>query len=289
MAEHTFAGLTCTEVADLAPAFVLGALEAAESDAVRRHLAECPEAHAEPAQLHSVVPALFEVAEAVAPPAGLKDRILAAAGEAQRTAGPVRAAGAPHAPAPAPIETARDVQRPRAVEEQMRQAGWTSLFRRPFWAGASLAAVVAVAVMGAWNLQIAGENEALRAYRAGVVAVLEQAAAPGAEIAVLAPAEGSGPAGLAAIGSDGTVALVMRDLAPTTGTQVYETWLIAGGNAPVPVGEFTVATGGLGTFRTVESGVGDGVVIALTLEPGPDSTTPTLPIVALGQARAQEG
>ena len=62
MAEHTFAGLTCAEVADLAPAFVLGALEARESDAVRRHLAQCPEAHPEMAELHSVVPALFEVA-----------------------------------------------------------------------------------------------------------------------------------------------------------------------------------------------------------------------------------
>ena len=39
MAEHTFAGLTCSDLAELAPAFVLGALNAGEADAVRRHLA----------------------------------------------------------------------------------------------------------------------------------------------------------------------------------------------------------------------------------------------------------
>jgi len=35
--------MTCSEVADQAPAFVLGILTPAESDAVRRHLGECPE------------------------------------------------------------------------------------------------------------------------------------------------------------------------------------------------------------------------------------------------------
>ena len=51
MAEQRFAGMTCAEAAELAPAFVLGALGAAESDAVRRHLADCPELHAEMADI----------------------------------------------------------------------------------------------------------------------------------------------------------------------------------------------------------------------------------------------
>jgi hypothetical protein len=38
-------GLTCDEVRDLAASFVLGALSEPEMDAVRDHLADCPELH----------------------------------------------------------------------------------------------------------------------------------------------------------------------------------------------------------------------------------------------------
>lgn len=283
MAEHTLAGLSCSEVADLAPAFVLGALEAGESDAVRRHLAECPEAHPEMAELHSVVPALFEVAEPVAPPADLKARILAAAAaDAQRVGDSqpvVEPAGATPRPAP-------PVRRPVAIEERTLRGGWADIFRRPIWATVSLAAVLAVAVLGYQNIRLQEQNEALAAYRQGVVELISEAAAPGAQLAVLAPQEGAGPTGVAAVAADGTVALVMRDLAPTTGTEVYEAWIIAGQAAPVPIGEFTVAADGLGTFRTEQPATTEGVVVALSLEPGPDSTTPTT-VVALGQARAQ--
>lgn len=277
MAEHTFAGLTCAEVADLAPAFVLGALEAAASDTVRRHLAECPEAHAEMAELHSVVPALFEVVEPVAPPAGLKDRILAAAAaDTQRVTDASRVAAAP---------PASDVQRPRVVGD--RAPGWTSIFRRPVWAAVSLAAVLAVVALGAWNLDLQDRNRALAAYQQGVEQVLAEAAQPGAQLAVLAPTAGGGPSGLAAVAEDGTVAIVMRNLAPTSGSEVYEAWLIAGDLAPVPIGEMRVGADGTAALVTNQVPLGSGVTVALTLEPGPDSTAPTKTPVAAGQAKAQ--
>ena len=287
MAEHTFAGLTCAEVADLAPAFVLGALEARESDAVRRHLAQCPEAHPEMAELHSVVPALFEVAEPVAPPAELRARILAAAAADTQRVGGSQPVVEPAAAAPRPAAPAqRPASRPATVEERTPHRDWTDIFRRPIWATVSLAAMLAVAVLGYQNIRLQQENAALAAYRQGVVELISEAAAPGAQLAVLAPVEGSGPQGVAAVAADGTVALVMRDLAPTTGTEVYEAWIIAGEAAPVPIGEFTVAEDGLGTFRTDQPDTTAGVVVALSREPGPDSTTPTT-VVAFGQARAQ--
>ena len=279
MAEHTFAGMTCSEVADLAPAFVLGALDATESDAVRRHLLECPEPHPEVAELHSVVPALFEAVEPVAPPAGLKERILAAAADTQRAAD-ARLASDTRRLAEMPSGA-----RPSTVGE--RAPRWTSVFRRPIWAPIAIAAALAVVALGIWNVQLGQENAALAAYREGAVRVIEQAAAPGAQLAVLTPPEGGiGPAGLAAVGADGSIALVMRDLAPTSGTQVYEAWVIAGQAAPVPIGHFTVAAGGLGSFTTDQPEASEGVIVALSLEPGPNSTTPTT-VVALGQARTQ--
>ena len=71
--------LTCEEIRDLAPGFVLGALEPEEVEAVREHLAGCSEAHAEYAELGAVASGLALAVEPREPSAGLKDRILAAA------------------------------------------------------------------------------------------------------------------------------------------------------------------------------------------------------------------
>ena len=274
MAEQELAGLRCSEVADLAPAFVLGALEAAEADAVRRHLASCPESHAEFAELGSVVPALFETVEMVEAPAGLKARILAAAAANTQLA----------ADSPAP---ARDTTRPRAVSADRSPRWDASIFRRPAWAVVALAAALGVVALGAWNLQLRDDLEGLSAYRTGVVQVLEEAARPGAELAILTSPDAAGPTGLAAVGRDGQVALVMRDLAPTTGTQVYETWLIAGDAAPVPIGGFKVDGSGTASFVTANASLGPNVTVALTREPGPGATTPTDPIIAFGTARGE--
>ena len=282
MAEHTFAGLTCADVQDLASGFVLGALTPAESDTVRRHLAECPELHAEMAELNSVVPALFEAVDPVAPTAGLKDRILAAAAadlEARRPAAQ---------PTPAPSPAAPD--RPAVPARPEPARGWDlgALFRRPVWAAVAAAALVAALALGAWNVQLRDQVAGLEAYRTGVVKVLDTAAQPEAQLAILAAPAGQGPSGLAAWGADGNVALVMRDLEPTTGTQVYEAWLIAGTSAPIPIGGFQVGTDRTGTFGTNHVPLGEGVVVALTLEPREGAKTPTMPILALGTARAAQ-
>jgi anti-sigma-K factor RskA len=292
VAEHTFAGLTCSEIADLAPAFVLGALPPTEADAIRRHLADCPELHAEVAELNSVVPALSIAAEAVAPSAALKDRIMAAAAadlEARRSANRRAAASTPAAAptrAPAPSPTT-----PTATDAA-RRTGWDlgALFRRPVWAGVAAAALIAAVALGAWNVQLRDQLAGLEAYRTGVIGVLDAAAKPGAQIAVLASDAGSaGPTGLAAVAADGSVAMVMRDLTPTTGTQVYEAWVIVAGQVPVPIGDFQVGAGGAASLRTAQAPVANGVTVALTLEPQKGATAPTLPIRAAGVARPQPG
>jgi anti-sigma factor RsiW len=280
VAEHTFAGMTCSEVAEQAPAFVLGILSPAESDTVRRHLAECPELHAEMAELNSVVPALFEAVEPVALPASLKDRIMAAA------SADLAARRQPAAPAIAP-QPSRPAEPPRATDTQRPAWDLGALFRRPVWAALAAVALVAAVALGAWNVQLRDQVAGLEAYRTGVVRVLDEAAKPGAQLAVLAAPNAGGPTGLAAVATDGSVALVMRDLSPTTGTQVYEAWLIAGKEAPVPIGGFVVGGSGSAAFVTAHASLGDGVVVALTLEPVEGAKTPTMPIIALGTAHAQ--
>ena len=269
MADHLVGGLHCADVEDLAASFVLGALTPDEADDVRLHLAGCPEAHAEVAELGGVVPALFETVDPVQPPSALRDRILAAAA-ADR-------AGASDAP--------REVQLPRTTDAAPGAGRWSIPFGRPVWAATAIAAALALVALGAWNLQLRDEIAGLTAYRDGVAQVLEQAAEEGAQLAVLAAPDGvDGPTGLAAVAADGSVAIVMRDLAPTSGTQVYEAWLIAGQGAPIPIGGFQVGADGSAAFWTAHTPLVEGATVALTLEPRPGATTPTVPIIAQGQA-----
>jgi anti-sigma factor RsiW len=276
VADHLIGGLHCADATELAAAFVLGALEPAQAAAVRGHLAGCPEAHAEFAELGGVVPALLGSVDAVQPPADLGARIRAAA-ESERVAAARRTA-----PMPSQARTPVAIAIPPAGRPSV------GLFRRPVWAAISLAAALAVVALGVWNVQLRDQVNDLSTYRNGVAAVLDQAASPGAQLAVLAtPAGATGPSGLAAVGADGNVALVMHELMPTSGAQVYEAWLIAGTGAPVPIGGFTVGSGGSAWFTTPHSSLGNGVTVALTLEPGPGATTPTLPIIAAGRAAPQ--
>jgi anti-sigma factor RsiW len=283
VAEHTFAGMTCSEVAEQAPAFVLGILTPAESDAVRRHLAECPELHAEMAELNSVVPTLFEAVEPVAPPAGLKDRIMAAA------SADLAARGQAAVPATAP-QPSRPTVQPRAADTQRPAWDFGALFRRPVWAALAAVALVAALALGAWNMQLRDQVAGLESYRTGVVRVLDEAAKPGAQLAVLRdPSGAGGPTGLAAVAADGSVAIVMRNLPATSGTQVYEAWLIGADQVPVAIGDFKVGASQSASFLTSHAPLGEGVVVALTLEPQKGATTPTLPIRAVGQAKSQAG
>lgn len=284
MADDRLGGLTCTEVLDLAPGFVLGALEPDEMAAVRLHLAACPEAHAEVLELGSVVPALFEAVEITEPSAGLRGRILEAARagrDASSAATPTIAAAERDAsltPIAIPsIGTSRPAQGPRRFDGQGL---------RPAWIAVGLAAVLAVVALGSWNLQLRSEADALGAYRDGVLQVLDLAAAPGGQLAVLSdPDHRTTASGIAGVGSDGRVAVVMRDLMPTAGAQVYEVWLVGADGAPLPIGGFAVGSAGTAAFTTTATGTAEGVVVALTLEPGPGATTPTMPLVAAGTAK----
>ena len=279
------ARLTCDEVRELAAPFVLGSLDADEEAAVREHLRGCVEAHEEYAELGSVAAALPLAVELVEPPESLKARILEAAAADREAAAARRREGSPDDRdiPPATLVPLAPVPRGLVSDAAPRRTG-------PVLAWAMrAAAVVAIVALAGWNLLLQGELSAEEAYSRDVAAVLDVAAQRGAVTAVLAPAETGGPRGLAAIGPDGRMALALRDLAPTSGDQVYEAWVIVGDAAPRPLGGFTV--GGSGTGALAASGLpaDPGVALAITLEPGPGASTPTLPILALGAAAAPPG
>lgn len=273
--------LDCDAVRDLAPSFVTGALEAAEADAVRDHLAGCGDPHLEILEMGEAAIALLELVEPVEPPAGLKGRLMAAAEADLRkgrhpsrfsAAAPVGAqVNATVAPTP-PIP----FDRPRAV-------------RRPALAWLAVAAAVVVAVtVGGWNLALRGQLAGAEAYRAGVDAALVLAARPGSMTAVLVTTGGES-AGIAVVAGDGTVRLALRGLPPTGGTQVYTAWGIAGDGAPAPLADVTVGADGVAVAGGTSPVAQAGMVVALTLEPTGGAISPTLPIVASGVAGTPSG
>jgi anti-sigma-K factor RskA/putative zinc finger protein len=264
--------MTCDEARDQAAGFVLGALTPAEERAVREHLATCAEAHDEFAELGGVVPALATSVEQVEPPPALRERIMAAAavdlrGHAPATvpsvAPPVLAR-----PAPAPV-----IDRPRSITTRTRATrfGWAL----------GIAAVLAFAALGVWNVRLQGQLTDAQAYQQRVEEVLTIARTPGSVMAVLAPASAGGQDGLIAIASNGDAAMVVKGLPAASANEVYEVWVIVGTNAPIPAGALS-QSGGL-AFMTGKPGpVPVGATVALTQEPGPNPTAPTSPILVKG-------
>jgi hypothetical protein len=289
--------LTHDEVVEMGGAFVLGALGPADAAAVRSHLSTCTEDHSEIAELGGVLPVLAESVPIVEPPAGLKARILAAAA-AEAAAEGTRATMAPATVAPvgaAPIVAAAPVTAaapvggaipaeptpfPTADERTVRRERGGRLS----WA-LRIAAVVAIVALGASTLLLRNQLNDAQAYQQAVTAVIDAAGQPGALTAVLT-ADGDTGTGLAAVTPDGQVTLAMQDLAPTSGATVYTAWVIGGDGVPVDIGSFNVGRGGTASFSATGVPATSGIVLALTREPGPGATAPTLPIISKGVATA---
>ena len=141
-------------------------------------------------------------------------------------------------------------------------------------------------LLGGWNLLLQSQVNTANAYEQSVAAVLDVAAQPGSHTAILTAAGASGGSGLAAISASGAVSIAMQDLAATTGSTVYTAWAIGGDGVPIALGDFTVGKNGTGSLAATGAPTAAGVVVALTLEPGPGATTPTLPIISKGVATA---
>jgi anti-sigma factor RsiW len=277
--------MTHDQAIELAAGYVLGALEPAEEAAVRAHLRTCPESHDEFAELGGVVPYFADVPdlELVEPPAGLRDRILAAA--AADLAARASASVAQQV-TPSPATTTAPTPFPSAAERTARRrtSGLDWVLR--------IAAVIAIVALGAWNVRLQGQVTDLqgqagvaREYERAVAAVLDVAGRPGSQTAILAAQQPGGPRGIAAVAADGSIQLALQDLAPTSGSQVYETWAIIPDEAPVPLGSFTVGATGTASFTSRAGPAAPGVVVALSREPQAGATTPT-EVVSVGAANA---
>jgi len=271
--------MTHDEATELAAGYVLHALEPDEDAAVRQHLGTCALPHPEFEELGGVVPALLELdpSELVEPPAGLRDRILAAAASDVARADARPSGSVPPAPIPFPTAAERD-------ERTARRSGASRLD----WA-IRIAAVVAIVALGAWGIGLQRQLDANQAFNQAVANVLTAASQPGAKVVVLAPQPGQQGSGLAAVQPDGSMVLAMHDLPANGGSEVYTAWVIVGSNAPTSVGDFSVGSTGIQSLTTHPTTTPEGATIAITREPNPGNQAPKGPIVSAGIATAPPG
>ncbi len=271
--------LTCEEANELAGLYVLDALQAAESEAVRAHLRDCAEAHPGFAELGGVVPALAELVQPVDAPADLKSRVMAAVAAEGAPARPATASMAVPGAAASQAEMDARVWEPPAAE--LPRA------RRPSFLGWGMAAaaVMVIAVLGAWNVVLqtrAGEVDQRAQMIAQAIAVSTD---PEAEVAIL---RGTGPAqgasGFAAFPGEGDGYIVLVDLPAAPAGQTYQAWYLVDGQA-TSAGLMTVGADGYAMLSGV-GGQEDAQQIALTIEPAGGVDSPSADPVVAGELSA---
>jgi len=263
-----------SEYEQLAAGYVLGALEPDDEHLFQRHLGGCAECEANVRDLEEVVGTLAYAAPPVDPPetlwASIQREIRP---EARRAEEGRRAQPQPQAqPQPRPV-----VVRPRR---------WAS----PLVARlAAAAAIVAVAALSLWNLNLRDENAGYRER----VAALEQAARllnePNtAKVTLEGSAAGAQVTVLAAAAQDRGV-LIVENLPPLQRDKVYELWGIPdrGTGRPQKAVVFTIPLRPQGPQTLeFEMPIERDTVFAITEEPGPDgSEQPTTRPILTGEAQ----
>ncbi len=273
--------LSCDAVRDLAPLYVLDALEPAEVASIRDHLAACTDPHAELAQLGGVVPYLAGSLEPLEPPAAVGERIAAAVQADLRARARDDSAAARLVEgygAAVPVEAAvRETPAPAGQPVDLAAARATRAARgpRPAWRWLlEAAAVIALVGVVGWDLVLQGQLDATRRQADLLSSALAAAAQAGSVTATL---QGTGPAagasGFVVAGTGGTNYMVVSGLPDPGAGRTYQAWYLKGQTA-VSAGTFALGAQGI-TVVGMSATAGPVSAVALTIEPAGGSDHPT--------------
>lgn len=233
----------------LAGAYALNALPPDEQAFFERHLAACDACRLEVAELQETA-ARLAAGVATAPPASLRDRVLAAADLTRQLP--------PEAPAAAPAPST---------------STWQKLRQRALVPVAASLALVVFALSGV-VIDLNSRLEQARSQPASVVSILGAADLETVELDLGAAAPGRF---LYSASQDRGV-IVADGIADPGARETYELWLIHDGR-PVPAGLFRPGDGGA-AIAEVEAPVRGAELVAVTIEPAGGSERPTGEILA---------
>jgi len=248
--EHTLAG-----------AYAMDAISAPDRDRFERHLAGCEECAREVASLREAT-AVLGSAAAEPLPAGLKERVMAAAAVTRQQPPADEAITKPHARSAG-----------AAVGTWLRSLAWPG--RLALAAGAAgAAAVLAVAVVfGVTNGSIQQQLDQVQASSQQIAVVLTARDA----VMTTGPVVGGGTATIVMSHSRHALVFTAQGLHALPASRGYELWLI-GPAGTRPVGMLTAGSHGM-TGPVIASGVRQGDHLALTAEPVGGSPQPSAPMM----------
>jgi hypothetical protein len=272
--------MTCDRVRELAPGFVLGALETQEMFAVSEHLDTCPQPHPEIDDLGGVLPYIAESLAPIEPPAWLRESVIAAAradlATRRRTAPVVLPSPAPAEelePEISSVPAAQIIPFSHVRASRRRQA--------LTWATRVAAAIVVVALAG-YAVILQGDLDKAKRSQAADANLNYIWAQPDTLKAVLTASDGSNASGMAALRPTGHIIVRVHDLAASGGDEVYTVWLSSGGGAPVKAGNFNVDDSGSGGLEVDNVSTSANLWVFVCREPNGNVTKPTGPMVVSG-------
>jgi anti-sigma factor RsiW len=262
--------ISCEELQDLIPAYVLGAADEADRALVEAHLPRCPNCRQLVKDYGPVVDLLPFAAKQVEPRAEQRYRILAATMGSPAPVSPIRNAPGIRTKSPVPSRSSR------------LSSLFSNIFRSPAF---SAVALVLVLAFGIWNvmlqnqlLQQAAETRQMVAeldrQRAFLTTLAYSESAPrrlwGTEIASQAVGRlFGGP-------DEFTFVMVTYDLPKLPPGKVYQLWLIDPTGNRTNGGTFTVDDEGRGWLIShAPQGLGNYKTMGVTIEPDGGSPGPT--------------
>jgi hypothetical protein len=285
--------MTCDRVRELAPGFVLGALEIEEMIAVQDHLDGCAEPHPEMDELGGVVPYIAQTLAPVEPPAWLRESVIAAAKAdslARRRVGKgtehrIRE----HGPAAVGVTiateelaTAATVERELAPVISLRARIWSRRARIATWATRAAAALLVVS-LGSYAYVV--QNDLNQANHK--VPSIVQMMGPDTRQAPLTPTNASSKSGgLAVLQQTGHLYVAVNHLDATAGDQVYMVWVTAEKGDVSKVGWFTVDSSGWAQLEFDRVPTSPSLWLFICQEPNSGVTKPTGPIILSGTLSA---
>jgi anti-sigma-K factor RskA len=139
---------------------------------------------------------------------------------------------------------------------------------------AAAAAVVALAI-GLWASQISGDLDEARTALERQRQAAAVLADPDSQTVALASGQGR-----LVVGADGRAVLALRNMGPAPAGKTYEVWVVEGESA-TPAGLFPGEANA--DLVAVDGEVGEGDVVAVTIEDEGGAETPTLPIVVASE------
>lgn len=276
---------------ELAVGWALRALEPDDEDRFTVHLPGCERCQASVSDGSRIITALVEQLPLQSPSPELRTRLLAEIGKTRPIAAAPPAAPAQPATGPRPEsalgESVIDLAaaRHRSGARQSRST-WTRISTLV----AAAAAVLVIAGLGVWNVNLQTDRDHFSTVAADRGAILQDLAAAG-EVSMTPLRDGDGQA-VATLVTGVSQTMVMTNGLPVNDSsdEIYVLWgLQAAGEQPQALGTFDVVGAEL-DMRTVSStaaGIDSFDGYAVTLESGRAAPEgPTLPMVASGQVTA---